>query len=162
MKKIVISSLVAGAVFALAACSFGQAAGPKGGVKTSPGQQKPGQNQRRGARMDQQILAKLNLTAAQKKQVAALAKTMQAKQKALREKMQNSTDRTKMRSEMMAMRKSYGDSLKKILTAAQWTKYEALRKEMMEKMRKEFGNRRPGSPPPGASANAAKKGKGGF
>jgi len=133
--------LILGAVMALAASALAQSPGPKGGApkagaQAGKGGQRPG-GMRMGFGMSDQVLAKLNLTAAQKQKVEALRTKVRVEM----EKMRTATgangrpDREKVR----AVFEKYQKEFMAILTPEQKKKLEAERKAMMEKYRKQAG-----------------------
>lgn len=145
------------AAVVVAAVSFAQAPGPnRGGAGDRPSGQRGGMMMsQRGIEIEKRVLAKLNLTADQKKRIDAL----NAKQKTEMDKImaevrklrdankpaagkpnQNRQPDPKMRALMERMGKliqSRRTELNKILTPAQRSQYEKLMKDEMEKMRKE-------------------------
>lgn len=141
------------AVAIAASMANAQDAGPKHG----PGPGQDGKGPRPGGRMrmmDNKMLEKLNLTAAQKKQIEALNKQMMEKVKALRDG--KPEDR---REKMKALQDWHRAELKKILTAEQFAQFEKMMKEAREKFEKgERPNGRQGKPgkpgKPGAGAGA--------
>lgn len=138
---------------------FAQAAGPRGGAgQAGPGGKgQVGGGVRRMGQFQQKVLDQLNLNANQKSQIKALNDKRMAEMKARRDKMQangQQVDREKMRAEMKKNQDAYQASLKKILTAQQFAKYEQLMKAEMEKMRKQGGGQ------PGAGGKAGKGGGG--
>lgn len=161
MKKVICMFSMIAACLALTTSALAQAAGPKGGAPGGQAgerrQQGPGGGRMGGMRMSEEMMAKLSLSAAQKQKMEALQKKMQAEMKALMDG--NKGDREAMRDKVMPMMKKYREDMNKILTKAQQAKLEALRKEMMEKRRKDgFG----GAGAPGAGAKpGSKKGGGG-
>jgi Spy/CpxP family protein refolding chaperone len=165
MKKLISTLVVAGAVLGLAAVSFGQAAGPKQGSAGKQGAGKQGGARQGGnrmarmAKMQEEIFAKLNLTAAQKEKIKAHNKKMAEKSKAMFEEAQKNpgADRQAMMGKFRAMREESDKALKSILTADQYKKFETLRKEARDKARQQFGGRPGGAGGPGA----AKRGTGG-
>ena len=115
-------------------------------------------------KMGEEILAKLNLTAAQKTKWDALTKQRRAEMEKMR-----GTDPSKMdRKAMMEKMKGWQDKFMAVLTPDQQKKYKALAKEAMEKWQKDhpggpggaggFGGREGGA---GAGGAGAKNGKGG-
>lgn len=165
MKKL-LTLTIAGAFMAGAATvGFAQGAGPKGGkapgVGGQNGKAKPGQGAGLGQRfggmrkMQEEILAKLNLTEKQKVAIKAL----NDKQRAEMEKMRNSGGDPKAnRDKFMAMRKAHQDAFMKILTPQQQATYQKALEEMRAKWQKERGagrgpggtgtGKKPGTPPP--------------
>jgi len=176
MKK-TISIIIAAVMGAtLVTSAFAQGAGPAGGQKGGqkqggpggpggPGgrQGGPGGGMRRNPmQMDEPILAKLNLSGDQKKQVKNLKDQMGKKMKELMEKGRaGGGDRSKMREEFRSMMKGYNDGLEKILTAPQQAQYKKEMEAARKKMREQWGNRPggPGAGGPGAGGPGAGKGK---
>jgi Spy/CpxP family protein refolding chaperone len=151
MKKQLTIVLSLAAVL-LASTSFAQQSGTKSSTKSGQsGQMRAGgPGGRPGGMMrgNQQLMAQLNLTADQQKKVKALNDKTQAEFRKLRE---SNASREQTRPKMMALFQKQQEGLKKILTAAQWKKFETLREAEMKKMRQ--GGQRgrpsgPGGPPP--------------
>jgi Spy/CpxP family protein refolding chaperone len=166
MKRIINIFIATGVMAALAVTSFAQGAGPKGGAqggaqgKAGQGQKGPGGRRGGFGNMDAEILAKLNLTEAQKKDIKTLK---EATQKKMMEMIKAGGgpggDRSAMREKLKPVMDGYQTGLKKIMTPAQFSEYE----KAMKEMRKKFQNRGPGGPGaggPGAGKGAG-KGKGG-
>lgn len=145
------------AAVALGATAFAQNAGPKGGVQFKGGNQGA---QRPGGRMGggmKKILDQLNLTAAQKAQVEKLNKAQADKIRAMRDKAVangKQPDREAFRAQAMKMRDSYMADLKKVLTAAQFKKFE----DLMKAQRSQFEKRAGGAGAPGGPSGAKKPG----
>lgn len=187
MKNAIKLFVATAIVGALSVSAFAQGAGPagqKGAGKGGPGaagQRGPGGGgMRRMGDMDGEILAKLNLTDAQKSAIKKLKETMKTKVEALMKSAAPKApakggDKTKggpaaggpggrpsfspeMRAKFTAIRDDYQAGLKKTLTPKQFTDYEKAVKAMREKMRQQFGNRGPGAGGPGAAGKG--KGKG--
>lgn len=179
MKKltsILISSVI---MLAIAVPAFAQQPGPggkqgAGGKAGAPasGQRRQGGGMRMGGlhKMEESIFAKLGLSADQKAKLKALSdkeekdnKAIMDKFRAMREsgKQPSDAERQKMRTQMESRRTAHEAALKKILTAAQYKKYQDLVKAEMEKMRKEFEKNggRPGGPgAPGGPRGGGKPG----
>lgn len=86
--------------------------------------------------MRDEIFAKLNLTADQKKKVKALDEAQAAKAKVMIAELQKpGVDRTKAMDKFKALRDDYQKGLGKILSKDQMKKYEALAKEARDKFR---------------------------
>lgn len=168
--KLFVATVIVGAMsvsaFAQGAGPAGQKGGPGAGGQRGPG---GGGGMRRMGDMDAEILAKLNLTAAQKASVKKLKDTMKTKVEALMKsampkggaaagggdknkggakggpgggRMQMSPE---LRKKFTAIRDDYQAGLKKTLTPKQFADYEKEVKAMREKMRQQFGNRGPGA-----------------
>lgn len=152
------------AAVALGATAFAQNAGPKGGVQFKGGNKGA---ERPGGRMGggmKKILDQLNLTAAQKAQVEKLNKAQAEKIRAMRDKAQANgaqPNRDAFRAQAMKMRESYMADMKKILTAAQYKKFDELAKAQRSQFEKRAGG--PGGPggPGGFKKPGGSKG-GGF
>lgn len=145
MKTNLLTISVATAALCIAASSFGQAAGPKGGPpQAGPGGQQGGRMRMGGGqrmqKVREEIFAKLNLTAAQKTKVKALNDKQAAKIKSLMDGMQKpGADRTKTMDAFKASRADYEKALAGILTKDQKKKYDGLVKEAREKFRAQRG-----------------------
>ncbi len=177
MKKTISIIIAAVMGMTLVTSAFAQGAGPAGGQKQGgPGGPGGRQGGPQGGRMrmnpmqmDEPILAKLNLSGDQKKQVKNLKEQTGKKMKELMEKGQKGGDRSKMREEFRSMMKGYNDGLEKILTAPQQAQYKKEMEAARKKMREQWGNRQggPGAGGPGAGgpgkggAGKGKPGKGG-
>lgn len=160
MKKLLTLTIVGAFMAGTATVGFAQGAGPKGGKAPGVGGQngkgKPGQGAGQrfvGMRkMQEEILAKLNLSDKQK----AAIKALNDKQRAEIEKMRNSgADPKANREKFMAMRKAHQDAFMKILTPQQQATYKKALEEMRAKWQKERGGpggpgsgKKPGTPPP--------------
>lgn len=184
MKLLVATMVVA----AVAGSSFAQGAGPGGKRGGAPGQGGPGGpggpgGQRRGNFMnrDAEVLAKLNLTDAQKKQVKELKSKTEEKMKEAFKGMGGpgagagakggkgkgappaggppaGGPPAGMREKMKEIFDGYTTGLKKILTPTQQKDYEKGMKELRAKMQKERAN---GGGAPGGPGGAGRKGSGG-
>lgn len=168
MKKIMNIFVVAALAAGITTSALAQDAGPKGGKGGQPGQpgaersERRGPNMQRMMQMRKQMMDKLNLTADQKKKVAALdAKMKQQMEAAMKS---SGGDRQKMMQGMRGMRQSYQKDLNAILTADQRKKFEQLMKERRDQMMKERGGvpgGKPGKPgKPGAGAKGGGTGGG--
>jgi hypothetical protein len=141
MKKLITTFIVAGAVLGLSAVSFSQQAGANG-----QGTNRKGQKQRQGGRMgrmgkmQQELLAKLNLSDDQKQKVEAQNKKVAEQLKALVAENKDG-DRSKLMEKFKSLREENDKALQGILTADQWKKFEVSRKELRKKMRKEQGQK---------------------
>ncbi|MBS1716275.1 MAG: Spy/CpxP family protein refolding chaperone [Armatimonadetes bacterium] len=124
MKRLLILSLLAVSTASLLA----QAPGPKAGAPGQGGAGGHGEKMNRMGQMEKEILSKLNLTADQKKQIAALQKQLKPKREALMAQMKDAKgDRTKMqalRPQFQALRKEHEEGLMKILTPAQQKQFK--------------------------------------
>jgi LTXXQ motif family protein len=186
MKNVIKLFVATAIVGALSVSAFAQGAGPAGqkggkGTQGAAGKGGPGGGMRRMGDMDGEILAKLNLTDAQKGAIKKLKETMKTKMEALMKsaapkpggkagekgkggpaaggpgggRMQMSPE---LRAKFGAIRDDYQAGLKKTLTPKQFTDYEKEVKAMRDKMRQQFGNRGPGAGGPAAGGKG--KGKG--
>lgn len=152
MKKFIVAII---ATAALVAPVLAQDAGPKG---FKPGERQEGKGRRMmGMRkMQQEMLAKLNLTPQQKQKVEALQKQTQEKMKAL---MTSAGDQQAKMEKMRQIRTDSRKQMEAILTPAQKAQLKKLmeeaRKKMMERrkndpnFRKGGGKGAPPSPKPG-------------
>jgi len=159
MKKILTILVSTMALAALATSAFAQGAGPKGGFGGRGGQGGPGgMPGGRMAKMQGEILAKLNLSADQKKKIDALnAKRQEEMKKMFGGGPPAEGDRDKMREKMRESQKAYRKELDKILKPDQAKKYDALLKEARDKMRAQMGG--PGGPGAGGPGGRAGGGK---
>ncbi len=156
MKKIFTLVGIVAAVGALATASFAQKPGPGGqggqGGKFGGGQGGPGQGRMQGMRkMQEEILAKLNLTADQKSKIKALNDKFQKDIQALMKSGDPQSNRDKFRE----LSKNHRDAMMKILTPAQQTQY----KKLIDEARKKFGG--PGGPGGAGAGKGPGKGGGG-
>lgn len=188
--KLLVATMV---VTAVAGSSFAQGAGPgggkKGGAAGGPGGPGgPGGQRRMGGLMnrDAEVLAKLNLTDGQKKQVKELKSKTEAKMKEMFAGMGGPAGGAGagagkgkgkgappaggppaggpggpgagMREKMKEVFDGYTNGMKKILTPVQQKDYEKGMKELRDKMKKERAN---GGGAPGGPGGAGRPGKGG-
>ena len=172
MKLFVATAVVT----AVVGSAFAQGAGPggqsKGQTKGQAGGPQGGQpGGRRGGlmKMDSEILEKLKLTDAQKKQVKELKEKTEAKMKELFAGAAKGGDRSKMREQFKPVIEGYQTGMKKILTPKQQEEYEKALKEARKKMSAGrtggpgAGGPGAGAPPAGgARGKAGKGGKGGL
>jgi Spy/CpxP family protein refolding chaperone len=136
MKKWMLMMAVMATVFSVATSAFGQSAGPKNGAGLQgKGKQDKavGQGAMRG-KLQQEVLAKLNLTAEQKSQWEAVAKDMRAEMQKLRG--QNQDGKQVDRKAMMEKMKGYQEKFMAILTPEQKEQYKKLMQEAVAKARK--------------------------
>lgn len=153
MKRLLTIFTAVAIAASMTSMAVAQDAGPKKGKggEHGPGP-KPGGRMRM---MQQELLAKLNLTPAQKQKIEALNKQMMEKMKG--ERNAKPEDR---REKMKALQDWHRAELKKILTAEQFAKFEKLMKEAREKFKDgdQPGARKPGGKPgkPGAGAPSGK------
>lgn len=154
MKKFLTLVTAVGLAVSLSAISLAQGAGPKNGGQGSTTQKgQKGQEGRRGGmmmrgKMMQEILAKLNLTADQKKKIEALQASTREKIKALRDKNKGG-DMRSMRDQFRPIMEAHQKGMKDILTDAQEKKLE----ELMKEARAKRGG--PGGPPKGGKGGSA-------
>ena len=172
MKLFVATAVVT----AVVGSAFAQGAGPggqsKGQTKGQAGGPQGGQpGGRRGGlmKMDSEILEKLKLTDAQKKQVKELKEKTEAKMKELFAGAAKGGDRSKMREQFKPVIEGYQAGMQKILTPKQQEEYEKPLKEARKKMSAGrpggpgAGGPGAGAPPAGGSrGKAGKGGKGGL
>ena len=149
MSKIWTAFGIGVALMGLATSSFAQAAGPKGGATGLDQGVGKGQGQRLQAlaKVNKEILAKLDLSKQQQRQVEAHQKKSQAAMQALREKAQGLKDRKGLVEELQKIQKESRDGMLKILTAEQQAKYKELLQAAIEKLRKDGGGVRDGVRP---------------
>jgi Spy/CpxP family protein refolding chaperone len=154
MKKITVAALVAIMLVGALSSAFAQGAGPKnGGQGVGQGQKQgqQGQRGRMGRKMQEEIYAKLGLNEKQKAQIKSINEKYMKQFEAIRGP-QGAGQRTppseENRKKMMDLFQKRNAELMAVLTPAQKTKYEALMKEMRDKMQK-GGGRPGGAPPPG-------------
>ncbi len=88
-----------------------------------------------------QIKEKCGLDSAQEKKVYDLNLKSSKEMAKMRSESQGSGDRDAMREKMTKMRDEQNKEMKKILTAAQYTKYEKYQEERRAEMRQGRGNR---------------------
>ena len=161
-----VVTAVVGSAFAQGAGPGGQSKGQTKGQAGGPQGGQPGGRRGGLVKMDAEILEKLKLTDAQKKQVKELKEKTEAKMKELFAGAAKGGDRSKMREQFKPVIEGYQAGMKKILTPKQQEEYEKALKEA----RKKNGAGRPGGPgaggagaPPAGEAKgkAGKAGKGG-
>jgi Spy/CpxP family protein refolding chaperone len=176
MKNFMKLFVATAVVTAVVGSAFAQGAGPggqsKGQTKGQAGGPQGGQpGGRRGGlmKMDSEILEKLKLTDAQKKQVKELKEKTEAKMKELFASAAKGGDRSKMREQFKPVIEGYQTGMKKILTPKQQEEYEKALKEARKKMSAGrpggpgAGGPGAGAPPAGGSrGKAGKGGKGGL
>jgi Spy/CpxP family protein refolding chaperone len=164
-----VVTAVVGSAFAQGAGPGGQSKGQNKGQAGGPQGGQPGGRRGGLMKMDSEILEKLKLTDAQKKQVKELKEKTEAKMKELFAGAAKGGDRSKMREQFKPVIEGYQTGMKKILTPKQQEEYEKALKEARKKM----SAGRPGGPgaggpgagaPPagGARGKAGKGGKGGL
>lgn len=156
MKRTLTVLAVAASVIGLSVVGVAQGAGPRGGAGAGGFQGGPGGPGGAGGfggmrkmmqEMHEKILAKLNLTPKQKKEVAALDKKRDDARDEMRKSMKPGVDRESMRPKMKKIQDDYTAGMKKTLTKEQYKKYEDLMKaqrEQLMKMRGGMGG--PGGP----------------
>lgn len=169
MKKVLSGLVAVTAVMALATSAVAQSAGPKnggqggkqGGQQGQQGRQgQGGQQFRMRGQMQEEILKKLNLSAAQKQKWDATTKSMRDEMTKMREAAQKSGKQPD-RAQFTAKMKTWNDKLMAILTPKQKADYEKLMKEAVEKMRKERGGQGGGTAGGANKGGTNKGGKGG-
>ncbi|MBL8087548.1 MAG: hypothetical protein JNM85_05675 [Chthonomonas sp.] len=142
MKNFVKTFAAFVAILGVVAGAFAQNSGPRGGPG-GPGKKGDGQHRMMLGKKENEMLAKLNLTAEQKSKVKALQDVRDRTFKKLmsdRDPSKREETGNKMREAM----KRYETALDKILTPAQRTKLTQLReaaKKEMEKRRGEKGSK---------------------
>ena len=118
-------TLFAGSVFAGA-----QTAGPAGGAPAAPHLG----GHHNGLKVEREVLAKLDLNASQRDQIKAALTTLTSSVKSLRQAEKASDNKDDRREKYKALHKTYMESLKTILTPAQFAQYRALHREMRKKV----------------------------
>ncbi len=155
MKKLMMVMGISAAVLGVAASAMAQGAGPKngGGLQQGNKQGKQGQQGKRmqmRGKMQKEILAKLNLTDAQKTKWEETMKAMREEMKAGAGEKGEKRDRKAQMEKM----KGWQEKLMAILTTKQQAEYKKLTEEAIAKYRKENGG--------GAPGQGGKKGGGGL
>lgn len=124
MKKMVLcmalTVLATGAISAKAPMAF---------VEQGPGQGQASPEER-AERQTQMLTEQLSLTADQTAKVKPIILARINEQSTLRQKMQESGDRQAMMGEFRKLNEKYNAQLKAVLTAEQYTKYEANQAQM--------------------------------
>ena len=164
-----VVTAVVGSAFAQGAGPGGQSKGQNKGQAGGPQGGQPGGRRGGLMKMDSEILEKLKLTDAQKKQVKELKEKTEAKMKELFAGAAKGGDRSKMREQFKPVIEGYQTGMKKILTPMQQEEYEKALKEARKKMSAGrpggpgAGGPGAGAPPAGGSrGKAGKGGKGGL
>lgn len=115
-------------IFVLALAVLGTAAAPANAVIFPVIQQGPmGTPQERAEALTKRMNEVLTLTADQSTKIQEINTKRFTEQQTMREKMQAGGDREAMRTQMQAMMQKYDTEYKGVLTADQYTKYEANR-----------------------------------
>jgi Spy/CpxP family protein refolding chaperone len=141
---------------------------PAGGAPPPGG----GSMQRRGGqggggqRFMDQMVKDLGLTAAQKTKFEAIMKERRDKMRAMFQGQgqgrPSEAEMKAMRAKMQKIQPEFDKKMQKVLTAAQWKKYQALQKkrqfEMEKRMKAGGGMRPPGAPGGGGSVRSGKGG----
>jgi len=158
MKRTLLTIFVGALTLVVAASSFAQGGPPRAG---GPGGPNRADFAKRQAEFQKKVFGQLKLNATQKKKIAALNKKRDAKMQAMFKSMQaggppKPGERPKgmegMREKMQKARKDYETGLSKILTAAQYKKYQEIVKAERAKMRGPGG---PGGPGGGRRGGGA-------
>ena len=176
MKNVVKMFVAVAVMGVLSVSAFAQGAGPGGPAAGQKGGKQGGKQggggggggMRRGGNLDAEVLAKLNLTEAQKGKVKALKEATQKKVQELFKSAGGGKPGAGgpggpggpgggMREKMKPIMDGYQSGMKAILTPTQYKDYEKGVKEAREKMRAQFGG---GPGGPGAGGKGAGKGKG--
>ncbi|MCB8933248.1 MAG: hypothetical protein M9921_09795 [Fimbriimonadaceae bacterium] len=148
--KIVITLITTAALAgSLVTAAFAQAAGPKNGGQGQglgqgqrQGQGQQLQNRARAGQMqkiNQEVLAKLNLNKRQQSKLEAAQKKLQDGLKELMEKARETKDRAAFREEAQKLQTEYRETVKTTLTEQQLKKYQELMRAALEKLRKDGG-----------------------
>ncbi len=152
MKKIFLFTLIASAL-GLAGSAMAQAAGPAGGVPQDPAIGKAGKQGREAmAKMNEEILAKLNLTDDQKAKLKAHREEMETKLKELRKGAKGAKGTPpseELKEKLKTLRKENEQFMKQTLTKDQMREFQKLRREKMKEMRDKLeAGKKPGTTPP--------------
>ena len=139
MKKFLSATTIATLAIGMSAFAIAQDAGPKGPQANPPRSGGKGQNQQqrgwgRMGQVENEILAKVKLTAAQKKSVKTLQDGTAAKLKALMEK---PGERQEKGKEMRKIREDHQAGLMKILSKEQQAQYRELYMAKMKELREQ-------------------------
>ena len=129
MRKIILFTLAAAAL-GVSSSALAQTAGPKGLVPASQGK-KPKMDRKEMAKLNEEILAKLDLTDEQKSKLEAHKTENEGKMKALR-KEAKSGDKEATKEKMKALRKENQAFMKNLLTKEQMRKMQKLRREAIQ------------------------------
>lgn len=143
MKKFLTLIAIATMALGLGAVSLAQDAGPRAGQLQGKQKGRHGGGGARLMKVQKEILAKLNLTADQKRKVEELDKKTQADVKELMDS--GKQDRQQMKQIM----EEHRAGMAKILTPEQNRRFREMMLDAMKKM-KEEREKRKGTPPPTA------------
>ena len=140
MKKILLASILVAAL-GVSSSAVAQTAGPKGLVPAS--QDKKGKmNRKEMQKLNEEILAKLDLTDEQKSKLDAHQKEIAGKMKDLRKEAKGG-DKEAVKEKMKAFRKENQSFMKNLLTKDQMRKMQKLRREAMQNQEKKDGASKP-------------------
>ena len=140
MKKIILLSLAAAAL-GISSSAFAQTAGPKGLAPASQGE-KGKLGRKEMEKINEEILAKLDLTDDQKAKLEAHKKENAGKMKELR-KGAKGGDKEATKEKVKAFRKENQEFMKNLLTKDQMRKMQQLRREAMQDRKKTDGAPKP-------------------
>ena len=147
MKKLLILSVCASAL-GLTASALAQAAGPAGGAPKGP-EVRQGKGDRKALqKMQEEILAKLNLTDEQKAKIKAHEEEMKTKMQALRKGNKGAKGDGKsedVKEKIKALRKEQQAFMKQTLTKDQMREFQKLRAEKLKEMREKSAPGTPGA-----------------
>ena len=149
MKKVFLVTLIASAL-ALSGSALAQAAGPANGApKGGAGQVGlKGKEAREAiAKMNQEILDKLNLTDDQKAKIKAHREEQEQKLKDLRKEAKTATDKDAVKEKIKDLRKANEAFMKQTLTKDQLRQFQMLRREAMKELREKQKNDQKTTPP---------------
>lgn len=143
MKKLLLLSLVASA-FGLTSAAFAQAAGPAGGTPQAPVDGKGAKGGRKAMeKMNEEILAKLNLTDDQKAKLKAHREETETKLKELRKSAKGAADKEAVKEKAKAIQKENQAFMKQTLTKEQMREYQKLRREALKARQEKAGEKKP-------------------
>jgi Spy/CpxP family protein refolding chaperone len=154
MKNFGRLGLTAMLVLALVVASFAQGAGPKGGAGDQGGVQgkQKGDALHRAGKLHKELLAKLNLTPVQQKQIADLDARFQQQMQELK---QAPGEKKEKAPRLREISQAHHQAVMKVLTPAQQKQLQDLIAEMRAKAGDRKGDKR--NPPP--TSDKAKRGK---
>ena len=140
MKKILLVSLAVAAL-GISSSALAQTAGPKGLAPVSQGK-KEKLSRKEMEKINEEIMAKLDLTADQKAKLEAHKKESADKLKDLRKEGKGG-DKAAAKEKMKAFRKENQTFMKTLLTKEQMRKMQMLRKEAIQEREKNEGTPKP-------------------
>jgi Spy/CpxP family protein refolding chaperone len=149
MKKVLLVTLIVSAL-ALSGSALAQAAGPANGApKVGAGQAAlKGKEAREAiAKLNKEILDKLNLTDDQKAKIKAHQEEQAQKLKDLRKEAKTATDKDAVKEKVKELRKANEAFMKQTLTKDQLRQFQKLRREGMKELREKQKNDQKTTPP---------------